>query len=236
MVISCVNLVGVELNTASSQLLSYVSGLNAKIADKLIKARNKKPFVNLNELLKIPGIGDRVFEQSAGFLRIKDGDNPLDAGAVHPESYYVVEKMAKAIGVSAAELSGNKRLIDSLKAQDYTDEKTGLPTILDILDELKKPGRDPRNSFQAFSFADGIEKLSDLSEGMLLRGIVTNVTAFGAFVDVGVHQDGLVHISEISNSYIENPSAVLKLNQKVDVRVLSVDERRKRISLSMKDV
>ncbi|MDC7127327.1 MAG: Tex family protein [Spirochaetales bacterium] len=233
-VISCVNSVGVELNTASRELLSYVSGLSVSVADKLVKHREKKPFTNLNQILDVSGVGDKVFQQAAGFLRINEGDNPLDASAVHPESYAIVEKMASHTGVAIAELAGNKALVDSINAKEYVDSSSGLPTILDIIEELKKPGRDPREEFKVFSFEEGVNSISDLAEGMVLNGIVTNVTAFGAFVDIGVHQDGLVHISEIADHYVKDPADELKVKQKVRVKVLSVDEKRRRISLSCK--
>ena len=235
-VVSCVNSVGVELNTASRELLSYVSGLSTSIAGKLLKRREKQPFSNIEQLRAVSGIGDKVFQQAAGFLRISGGDNPLDAGAVHPESYGIVERMAERSGVSVAELAGDAALIKTLRAEDYVTESAGLPTVTDIIEELKKPGRDPRPGFQSFSFADGVNSIADLAENMVLDGIVTNVTAFGAFVDVGVHQDGLVHISEIADHYVKDPADELRVNQKVRVAVLSVDEKRKRISLSMKGV
>ena len=235
-VVSCVNSVGVELNTASSELLSYVSGLSLTTADKLLKRREKAPFSSIEELHKVTGVGEKVFQQAAGFLRISGGDNPLDRGAIHPESYYIVEKMASDTGSSVSELMTNAELISSIRAEDYVDDKAGLPTITDIIMELKKPGRDPRPEYESFNFADGINSITDLTENMVLGGIVTNVTAFGAFVDIGVHQDGLVHISEISDTFVKDPADVLKVNQKVKVSVLSVDVKRKRISLSMKGV
>ncbi len=235
-VISCVNSVGVELNTASRELMSYVSGLSASIADKLLKQREKKPFTDIQQMLGVSGVGEKVFQQAAGFLRITGGDNPLDAGAVHPESYGIVEKMAKNAGVTVAELAGNSELAGRLNAQDYVTDTAGLPTINDIIEELKKPGRDPRSVFQSFSFDESVSSMGDLKENMLLNGIVTNVTAFGAFVDIGVHQDGLVHISEIADHFVKDPADELKVNQKVRVKVLSVDMKRKRISLSMKDI
>ncbi len=235
-VISCVNSVGVELNTASRELLSYVSGLSLGTADKLLKKREKTPFTDLNQLRKVPGVGEKVFQQAAGFLRISGGKNPLDSGAVHPESYYIVERMASDVGTSVSELIQKTELINRISPEDYIDDKAGLPTITDILSELKKPGRDPRTEYESFCFADGVNSITDLAENMVLSGIVTNVTAFGAFVDIGVHQDGLVHISEISDIFVKDPADVLKVNQKVRVEVLSVDVKRKRISLSMKGV
>ena len=235
-VISCVNSVGVELNTASRELLSYVSGLSSAAAGKLVKQREKKPFTDLRQILDVAGVGDKVFQQAAGFLRINGGDNPLDAGAVHPESYEIVERMAARAGVAVAELAGNAELAGRLNPRDYVTEAAGLPTVTDIIEELKKPGRDPRPCFESFSFEEGVNQISDLAENMILNGIVTNVTAFGAFVDIGVHQDGLVHISEIADHFVKDPSDELKVNQKVRVRVMSVDEKRKRISLSMKSL
>ncbi len=236
-VISCVNSVGVELNTASSELLSYVSGLSRKTADAIVKNREKTgSFKAREQLLKVGGVGDKVYQQAAGFLRINNGKNPLDSSGVHPESYPIVEKMAKNSGCSVAELMNDPKKIDSLVPRDYISESAGLPTVNDIIAELKKPGRDPRDEYRFFSFSEGIKTMSDLKEGMLVNGIVTNVAAFGAFVDTGVHQDGLVHISEISEHFIKNPSDILKVGQYVQVKVLAVDEKRKRISLSMKGV
>lgn len=235
-VVSCVNSVGVELNTASCELLSYVSGLSLKTAEKLLKKRESAPFTDIQQLRKIAGVGDKVFQQSAGFLRISDGDNPLDRGAVHPESYPIVEKMASDAGVSVEELTSRPELIDAITAKDYVDENAGLLTVNDIIAELKKPGRDPRPEYTSFSFADGVSEITDLEEDMILGGIVTNVTAFGAFVDIGVHQDGLVHISEISDTFVKDPADVLKVNQKVRVKVLAVDVKRRRISLSIRGV
>lgn len=233
-VISCVNSVGVELNTASRELLSYVSGMSTAVADKLLKQREKQPFSDISQMLKVGGVGDKVFQQAAGFLRISGGDNPLDSSAVHPESYGIVEKMAGSVDVSIAELAGNSELVDRLNPADFVNETAGLLTVNDIIEELKRPGRDPRPEFISFSFDEGVNKMSDLSENMVLGGIVTNVTAFGAFVDIGVHQDGLVHISEIADHFVKDPADVLKVNQKVRVKVLTVDEQRKRISLSLK--
>jgi uncharacterized protein len=233
-VVSCVNSVGVELNTASRELLSYVSGLSTSIADKLLKQREKKAFSEVSQMLKVGGVGEKVFQQAAGFLRIKNGSNPLDACAVHPESYAIVEAMAAGSGVGVAELISNTELIGKLKPEDWVTGEAGLPTVNDIIEELKKPGRDPRPEFVSFSFQEGVTSMSDLSENMLLDGIVTNVTAFGAFIDIGVHQDGLVHISEIADHFVRDPADVLKVNQKVKVKILSLDEKRKRISLSMK--
>jgi len=235
-VMSCVNAVGVEANTASGQLLSYVSGLNTKTADKIIKHRTENgPFKSRDEFKKVSGMGPKTFEQAAGFLRIRDGENPLDSSAVHPESYSVVEKMAEDLSCSISELIKNSEARAKIKLENYVTEKIGIPTLKDIMEELVKPGRDPRKEFEAFSFQDGINKMSDLTPGMKLPGIVTNVTAFGAFVDIGVHQDGLVHVSQLSNSYVSDPHKVVKVQQKVMVTVVDIDIERKRIALSMKE-
>lgn len=234
-VISCVNGVGVELNTASKQLLSYVSGLGASLAQNIVEHRKKNgPFRTRKELLKVARLGDKAFEQAAGFLRISDAENPLDKSAVHPESYPIVEKMAKDLGCSVADLMTKDELRKQIKLQAYVTDKVGLPTLNDIVKELAKPGRDPREKFDAFSFTDGVNSIADLRIGMKLPGIVTNVTNFGAFVDIGVHQDGLVHISHLSDTFVSNPADVLKVQQKVEVTVLEIDVARKRIALSMK--
>ncbi len=234
-VISCVNKVGVEVNTASKQLLTYVSGLGPKLASAIVSYRDSNgPFSSRDELKKIPRLGGKAFEQAAGFLRIRNGKNPLDASAVHPESYHVVEKMAEDVGCSVSDLMINPLYQDKIKIEKYVDDKIGLPTLEDIRSELKKPGRDPREKFEAFEFAKGIDKIDDLAPGMKLPGIVTNITNFGAFVDIGVHQDGLVHISEIADGFVKNPADVLKVAQRVTVRVVDVDVPRKRISLSMR--
>ncbi len=233
---SCVNSVGVELNTASKQLLSYVSGLGPSLAQKIIDYRNENgPFRSRDELKKISRFGGKAFEQSAGFLRIRDAENPLDKSAVHPESYKIVEKMAKKAGCSLQELIENKEAVDKLKLQDFVTDNVGLPTLKDIVDELTKPGRDPRQKFDFFEFAEGVNDIKDLYEGMKLPGIVTNITNFGAFVDIGVHQDGLVHISKLASRFVKDPNEVVKLNQKVQVTVTAVDTARKRIQLSMID-
>ncbi|HWQ82742.1 MAG TPA: Tex family protein [Ignavibacteria bacterium] len=234
-VISCVNKVGVEVNTASKQLLTYVSGLGPKLASAIVSYRDSNgPFSSRDELKKIPRLGGKAFEQAAGFLRIRNGRNPLDSSAVHPESYHVVEKMAEDVGCSVSDLMINPLYQEKIKIEKYVDDKIGLPTLEDIRSELKKPGRDPRERFEAFEFAKGIEKIDDLAKGMKLPGIVTNITNFGAFVDIGVHQDGLVHISELADGFVKNPADVLKVHQKVTVRVVDVDAARKRISLSMR--
>ena len=234
-VMSCVNAVGVELNTASQQLLSYVSGVGPSLAFNIINYREENGgFKSRKQLHEVPRLGDKAFEQCAGFLRIHDGDNPLDQSAVHPESYHIVEKMAKRLNVNVSELIGNKELIAKIDPKEFTEDHFGLETVNDILKELEKPGRDPRKSFEAFEFDKDIRSIEDLKSGMTLNGIVTNITAFGAFVDIGVHQDGLVHISQMADHYIKDPNEVVHLNQKVRVKVLQVDENRKRISLTMK--
>jgi len=234
-VMSCVNMVGVELNTASKQLLSYVSGLGSKRAQNIVDYRDENgPFKSRKELNKVLGLGPKAFEQAAGFLRIRDGKNPLDASAVHPESYHIVEKMAKGLKCSVKDLMRDEAIKKKIDLNKYVIDKVGLPTLNDILSELSKPGRDPRDKFEVFSFAEGINTMEDLKVGMKLPGIVTNITNFGAFVDIGVHQDGLIHKSELADKFVKDPTNVVKLHQKVDVTVLSVDIPRKRISLSMK--
>ncbi|HSD59155.1 MAG TPA: Tex family protein [Methanotrichaceae archaeon] len=233
-VMSCVGMVGVDVNTASRELLTYVAGLGPKLAEAIVKYRNEHGlFKSRKELLKVPRLGPRAFEQAAGFLRIREGNNPLDASAVHPESYKIVERMAEDLGVSVRELMKNESLLKRIDLERYATDKVGMPTLIDILEELTRPGRDPRREFEAFSFGD-VEKIEDLKAGMKLPGIVTNVTAFGAFVDIGVHQDGLVHISQLSDRFVRNPSDVVRARQKVTVTVMDVDLERKRISLSMK--
>ncbi|MDX6767278.1 MAG: Tex family protein [Candidatus Methylacidiphilales bacterium] len=234
-VMSCVNGVGVEVNTASKQLLTYVSGIGPQLAENIVKFRDENgPFRSRRQLLKVPRLGEKAFEQGAGFLRVREGEHPLDASAVHPESYPVVDAMAADLGVSVEELMRRPELQQKIKPEKYVTEKTGLPTLKDILAELARPGRDPRRQFEAFSFADGVEKISDLKPGMKLPGIVTNVTAFGAFVDIGVHQDGLVHISQLADTFVRDPSEFVKVAQKVQVTVMEVDIERARIALSMK--
>jgi len=234
-VMSCVNAVGVDLNRASAQLLTYVSGLNAGTAKNIVDYREANgPFKYRKLLLKVPRLGPKAFEQSAGFLRIPDAENPLDASAVHPESYHIVDAMAKDLGNTVADIMKRPDIREKIDISQYVTESVGIPTLNDILDELAKPGRDPREKFEEFSFADGIEKIEDLRSGMKLPGIVTNITAFGAFVDIGVHQDGLVHISQMSDRFVKNPAEVVKVQQKVSVTVLGVDIARNRISLSMK--
>ncbi len=234
-VISCVNNVGVEVNTASKQLLQYVSGLGAQLAQNIVAYRNANgPFKSRGELRKVPRLGAKAFEQSAGFLRIRDAANPLDSSAVHPESYGVVDAMASDLNCSVADLMKNDSLRMKVRLQNYVSDTVGLPTLGDIMQELAKPGRDPREQFEVFSFADGINKIEDVQAGMRLPGIVTNVTAFGAFVDIGVHQDGLVHISQLADRFVRDPGEAVKVHQKVVVTVLDVDLAKQRISLSMK--
>ncbi len=235
-VMSCVNNVGVDLNRASAQLLTYVSGLNTGIAKNIVQHRNTHgPFLNRKQLLKVSRLGPKAFEQSAGFLRIMDGENPLDASAVHPESYDIVDTMAKDLGLSVTDMMKKADLRRQIDLPRYVTKTVGIPTLNDILDELAKPGRDPRETFEAFSFTDGIDKINDLRKGMQLPGIVTNITAFGAFVDIGVHQDGLVHISQMADRFVKNPADIVKVQQKVTVTVLDIDMDRNRISLSMKN-
>jgi protein Tex len=234
-VMSCVNSVGVEVNTASKELLSYVSGLSPSLAKNIVEHRNQNgPFKNRESLMKVSRLGEKVFEQAAGFLRIREAENPLDASAVHPESYPIVQQMASDLGCSVKELMSSAELRRQLDLKKYVTEKVGLPTLTDILSELEKPGRDPRQTFEIFSFTDGVNTIADLKIGMSLPGIVTNVTNFGAFVDIGVHQDGLVHISHLSDKFIKDPKEVVTVQQKVKVTVVEVDVPRKRIGLSMK--
>jgi protein Tex len=236
-VISCVNKVGVEVNSASKQLLIFVSGLGETLASNiLVYRRENGPFTERQQLLKVPRLGKKAFEQCAGFLRIHNGENPLDRSGVHPERYRIVEQMAKDCGCTVSDLMQNEAQRQQIKLDRYIDDEVGLPTLLDIMAELGKPGRDPRQSFEAFAFAQGIEKLEDLEVGMRLPGIVTNVTKFGAFVDIGVHQDGLVHISQLADRYVKVPAEVVKVRQQVQVRVLEVDAKRGRIALSLRDI
>jgi uncharacterized protein len=235
-VISCVNAVGVEVNTASKHLLTYVSGLGPQLAQNIVEYRAENgPFKARKELLNVKRMGAKAFEQSAGFLRIRNAVNPLDSSAVHPESYHVVEKMSQDLGCDVQELISNDIKRKELNLEKYITQSTGLPTLKDIVDELAKPGRDPRSKIKEFSFAD-IHSMEDLIQGMVVPGIVTNITKFGAFVDIGIKQDGLVHVSNLSKSYVQDPSTVVKLHQHVMVKVLAVDIERKRIQLSMKDI
>lgn len=233
-VVNCVNAVGVNLNTAGKHLLSYVSGIGPSLAENIVKYRQEKGrFTSRKQLKEVARLGEKAFEQCAGFLRIQDGENPLDASGVHPESYPIVEKIAKDAGLPIDEIIGNEKLVNGISLSSYVTENTGLHTLQDIAKELKKPGLDPREQAQAFQFAE-IYSIEDVQVGMVVPGQVTNLTRFGAFVDIGVKQDGLVHVSEIAHQYISDPAEVLKLNDKVTVRVLEVDMARKRISLSIK--
>ena len=234
-VTSCVNAVGVDVNTASEELLTYVSGLGPQLAKNIVRFRHEHgPLSSREDLKEVPRLGPKAFEQAAGFLRIRNGRNPLDASAVHPESYPVVKAMARDLACTVQELLAYAVLRRRIDPAQYVTERVGIPTLNDILSELDKPGRDPRKHFEAVDFAEGIEKIEDLQPGMKLPGVVTNVTAFGAFVDVGVHQDGLVHVSQLSNRFVKDPRKVVRVNQRVSVIVLDVDLERKRIALSMK--
>ncbi|WP_039753552.1 Tex family protein [Chromobacterium haemolyticum] len=231
----CVNAVGVDINTASAPLLTRISGLNATLAANIVSYRDQNgAFRSRKQLLKVPRLGDKTFEQAAGFLRIRDGDNPLDGSAVHPEAYPVVEQIVLKTGREMKSLLGDSGFLKTVKAVDYTDERFGLPTVMDILRELDKPGRDPRPEFKTATFQDGVEDIKDLQPGMVLEGVVTNVANFGAFVDIGVHQDGLVHISALSNKFVDDPRKVVKAGDVVKVKVMEVDAARKRIALTMR--
>ncbi len=235
-VVSCVNSVGVEINTASKELLSYVSGLNKKSAENIISYRDQVgSFKNRMQLLEVKGFGQKTFEQAAGFLRVKESSNPLDCSGVHPESYFIVEKIANDNGVDIKKIINNKDVLNNLDLSKYVSKDIGLPTLKDIIQELLKPGRDPRKSFEFFEFDQNLKDINDLKEGIIVPGIVTNVTAFGAFIDIGVHQDGLVHISQLSNKFVSEPSTVVKPGDKVSVKIIEVDIKRRRISLSMKN-
>lgn len=233
---SCVNRVGVELNTASKHLLSYVSGIGPAIAQNIVdyRAANGK-FRSRKELKKVPRLGEKVFEQAAGFLRIHGAENPLDNSAVHPESYHLVEKMAKDLKADLKAFLVSEELQNQVEVKHYVTGEVGLPTLKDIMQEIRKPGRDPREQYESVEFAD-VNAIGDLRTGMVLPGVVTNITAFGCFVDIGVHQDGLVHLSHLANRFVKDPNEVVKVHQKVTVKVLEVDEVRKRIALSMKEV
>jgi uncharacterized protein len=234
-VISCVNTVGVDVNTASARLLSYVSGIGETLARNIVAFRAERgPLRSRRDLLKVPRLGPKAFEQAAGFLRIRGAENPLDASAVHPESYDVVERMADDLGVEVASLVGRSELVRRLELARYVDDTRGEPTLRDIVAELEKPGRDPRDSFQEVGFRDDVTEFEHLEEGMTLAGVVTNVTAFGAFVDVGVHQDGLVHVSEMANRFVRDPAEVVKVGDRIRVKVIRIDGQRRRIGLSLK--
>ena len=231
--VSCVNKVGVELNTASAPLLTRVSGIGASLAKRIVEWRNENgAFKSRSELKKVSGLGPKAFEQSAGFLRIRGAANPLDSSGVHPERYALVEQMAGDLGVSVKDLVGNSLLADKIDVKKYVSEDVGEPTLKDIIEELKKPGRDPRAVFEKPAFRDDVMTIDDVKEGMTLEGVVTNVTAFGAFVDIGIHQDGLVHVSEIADRFVRDPSEVVKTGDKITVRVIGVDKARNRVSLS----
>jgi protein Tex len=231
----CVNAVGVDVNTASAALLARVSGLTSSVAQNVVNYRNEKgAFLSREALKKVPRLGDKAFEQAAGFLRIANGENPLDQSSVHPEAYPLVEKILADIQKDVKAVMGDSRLLKSLNAEKYADEKFGVPTITDILKELEKPGRDPRPEFKTATFQDGVEKMSDLTPGMILEGVVTNVAAFGAFVDIGVHQDGLVHISALAEKFVKDPRDVVKAGQIVKVKVMEVDIKRNRVALTMR--
>jgi protein Tex len=231
----CVNAVGVDVNTASAPLLARVSGLNTALAKNIVEYRNTNgPFANRKIIRKVPRLGDKTFEQAAGFLRINDGDNPLDRSAVHPEAYPVVERILARLGRDIGQVMGQPAALKGLSPNEFTDDTFGVPTVRDILAELEKPGRDPRPEFKTAAFQEGIESLADLQPGMILEGVVTNVAAFGAFIDIGVHQDGLVHVSQLANKFVKDPHEIVKPGQVVKVRVMEVDEKRQRISLTMR--
>ena len=231
----CVNAVGVDVNTASAPLLARVSGLNTALAKNIVEYRNANgPFGNRKIIRKVPRLGDKTFEQAAGFLRINDGDNPLDRSAVHPEAYPVVERILARLGKGIGQVMGQPAALKGLSPNEFTDDTFGVPTVRDILAELEKPGRDPRPEFKTAAFQEGIESLADLQPGMVLEGVVTNVAAFGAFIDIGVHQDGLVHVSQLANKFVKDPHEIVKPGQVVKVRVMEVDEKRQRISLTMR--
>jgi uncharacterized protein len=234
-VMSAVNGVGVEVNLASKQLLTYVSGLGPILAQNIVEFRNENgPFKSRAQLKKVPRLGEKAFEQAAGFLRISKAKHPLDSSAVHPERYALVEQMAKDVNASVSDLMSSEDLRNRISLKNYVSETVGLPTLQDILEELAKPGRDPRETFEVFAFEESVNSMSDLKVGMKLPGVVTNITAFGAFVDVGVHQDGLVHLSHLADRFVKDPNEIVSVNQKVQVTVMEVDIPRKRVALSMK--
>jgi uncharacterized protein len=234
-VMSCVNRVGVEVNTASAALLGYVAGIGPSLAQAIVTLRDSKGGMRSRaDLREVPRLGAKAFEQAAGFLRVRGGAHPLDASAVHPERYALVERMAADLGVAVAALVGNEALADTIDLPRYVRDDVGLPTLRDIVAELKKPGRDPRAAFEPPAFRDDLQKPSDLQPGMVLEGVVTNIVAFGAFVDIGVHQDGLVHVSQLANRYVRDPNEVVQVGQKVKVTVQAVDLPRNRIALTMR--
>jgi uncharacterized protein len=231
----CVNAVGVDVNTASAALLARISGLSSTLAENIVRYRDEHgTFANRAGLKKVPRLGDKTYEQAAGFLRVMNGDNPLDASAVHPEAYPVVERIIAELKRPVREVLGDGSALKKVDPAKYTDERFGLPTVKDILKELEKPGRDPRPEFKSATFKEGVEELKDLQPGMILEGVVTNVANFGAFVDIGVHQDGLVHISMMSTKFVKDPREVVKAGDVVKVKVLEVDQQRKRIALTMR--
>jgi protein Tex len=231
----CVNAVGADVNTASAPLLARISGLNEGLAKNIVAFRDQNgPFKSRGILLKVPRVGDRTFQQAAGFLRIMDGDDPLDSSAVHPEAYPVVQKIVAKTGLDLKGLIGKAAVLRALKPEEFADEQFGVPTVKDILSELEKPGRDPRPEFKTAAFKEGVNEMSDLEPGMTLEGVVTNVANFGAFVDIGVHQDGLVHVSQLADRFVKDPREVVKAGDIVNVRVVEVDLKRKRIALTMK--
>jgi uncharacterized protein len=231
----CVNAVGADVNTASAPLLARISGLSGALAQNIVAFRDQQgAFRDRRQILSVPRLGERTFQQAAGFLRIMNGDNPLDASAVHPEAYPVVQKIAARTALPVPQLIGNAAVLRTLKPEDFADVQFGVPTVKDILAELEKPGRDPRPEFRTAAFKDGVQEMSDLQPGMLLEGVVTNVANFGAFVDIGVHQDGLVHVSQLADRFVKDPREVVKAGDIVKVKVLEVDLARKRISLTMK--
>ncbi|MBN2328276.1 MAG: helix-hairpin-helix domain-containing protein, partial [Candidatus Omnitrophica bacterium] len=231
----CVNAVGVDANMASPSLLGQVAGLNQGLAQNIVNYRNENgPFKNRSELLQVPRLGKKTFEQCAGFLRIMNGDNPLDRSAVHPEAYPVVERIIQQSRRGIQSVIGDRSFLQSLSPKDYVDDRFGLPTVKDILAELEKPGRDPRPEFKTAAFQEGVESMEDLRPGMILEGVVSNVANFGAFVDIGVHQDGLVHISAMADRFVEDPRSIVKTGDIVQVKVMKIDLSRKRISLSMR--
>jgi protein Tex len=232
---SCVNNVGVELNSASRELLTFVSGLGPTLAANIVAHRNSNgPFTNRRELLKVPRLGPKAFEQCAGFLRIMNGSNVLDASAVHPERYPLVQRMAEEAKVEVATLLQSEAIRQKIDLERYVDEGVGLPTLVDIIAELAKPGRDPRQSFEQFQFAAGLQSMDDLVEGMRLPAIITNVTKFGAFADIGIKQNGLIHVSQLADRFIKDPSEVVRVGQKVEVRIVEIDKQRNRIGLSLR--
>ena len=232
---SCVNAVGVEVNTASTELLTHVSGLGPALAKSVVTYREANgPFALRKDLKKVPRLGPKAFEQAAGFLRIHGGANPLDASAVHPESYGIVKAMAADLGCSVPDLLANAEMRRRIRPEAYVTETVGLPTLRDILAELEKPGRDPRQPIQEFRFSDSVHTIDDLGEGMELPGIVTNITNFGCFVDIGIKENGLVHVSQLADRFVSNPADVVRIHQHVRVKVMSIDHERKRIQLTMK--